>query len=164
MVEKMGFETNLHREQHPYGRARGETVAINGREIFFRSQVEVRFAGALQRLKEAGAIIEWQYEPKDFKFPDIERGTCSYRPDFHAVWANPEIGEQWYEIKSRNGLKQKDVTKYKRLAKRYPEVKLTLVMGGEPTGSSKTAIRQRILLDNARKYVDHVSYLKDWKV
>ena len=165
MIEKMGFETNILPENHPYGHARGETVEINGRSVYFKSQVEVRFAGILQRLKEIGAIIDWQYEPKDFWFNDIRRGTCSYRPDFHAVWANPDYGEQWYECKSTNGLRQKDLTKFKRMAKRYPEIKLVLVLPHEPsTGSSKSAIRQRILIDKAAKYLDHVTYLTDWKV
>lgn len=159
MVEKMGFEKNLRHENHPYGRARPETVEINGKEIYLRSQVEVRFAYALQRLKEAGAIIEWQHEPKDFWFQGVKRGTCSYRPDFHAAWADPKTGSVWYETKSKNGLKQKDVTKYKRMAKDYPDITLVLVLGGPPSTT-----RQKILLDNALKYVDHVSYLKDWKV
>ncbi len=147
----------------PYGRARGEELEIGGRRFYCRSQVEVRFARILEQLKEAGAIVTWDYEPKDFWFEDIRRGTCSYRPDFRVVWADE--GEIWYETKSAGGLRQKDVTKYRRMAKRYPQIRLVLLLSRPLSqGCSRAAVRQRILLDNARKYLDHITYLTDWPV
>jgi hypothetical protein len=156
---KMGYEQHLP-EHIPYGRARGQHEVVNGRSVYFKSQVEVRFATILQRLQQASAIVEWDYEGKEFWFDDIRRGTCSYRPDFRAVW--PEEGEVYYETKSTSGLRQRDVTKFRRMAKRYPDVKLVLVLPRKPSqGHSKSAVRQRILLDKASRYIDHVWFLGD---
>jgi hypothetical protein len=159
---KMGYEQHLT-DHIPYGRARGQHEVVNGKSVYLKSQVEVRFLTIGQRLQQTGAVLEVEYEPKTFWFDDIRRGTCSYTPDFRFLWADNEE-EVYYETKSTNGLRQKDVTKYRRMAKRYPEVKLVLVLPREPRGSSKSAIRQRILLDNASKYVHHVTYLTDWRI
>lgn len=168
---KMGFEPwAMMRPNHPYGRAHAQTVEIGGRTIRFKSQTEVNFAMVLERLREAGAIVSWDYEPKEFWFEGIKRGRVSYKPDFLAVWAdhihNDETpGEVYYETKCSGGLKQVDVTKYHRMAIYHPDVKLVLVLPRSPSqGNSKSAIRQRILLENAEKYIDHVTYLTDWRV
>jgi len=155
---------NSLREHVPYGRARGEEVEVNGRTIYFKSQVEVKFAGMLEALRQAGAIVTWEYEPKDFWFEGIRRGTCSYRPDFCVVWAQNRE-EIWYETKTPGNLTQKDVTKYRRMAQHYPAVKLVLVLSRAPSdGHSKSAVRQRIMTDKASRYLHHVTCLSDWKI
>ena len=94
----------------------------------------------------------------------LERGTVSYKPDFKVVWAGDEDKAIiYYEIK-RNNLMQKDITKFKRMAKYYPDVKLVLVFQGKTAGNGKWAIRTRILLSSAQKYVNHIWYVdEDYK-
>lgn len=119
-----------------------------------KSNAEYSFALMLDRLQQAGEVVEWLYEPTKFWFEGIRAGTTSYRPDFYVIWAG-DAEHIYYEIK-RGNIQQKDITKYKRLAKRYPDVVLVLVVPKIPQGRSKSAIRMRILLDKANEYVDHI--------
>ncbi len=120
-----------------------------------KSNAEYSFALLLDRLMEAegdGRVIDWLYEPKSFVFDDIKFGTRQYRPDFWVKYKDEEI---YCEVK-RGHIIQKDVTKYKRMFNNYPEIKLVLVFQGKTAGKGKWAIRLRILLSSARKYVHHV--------
>ena len=48
-------------------------------------------------------------------------------------------------------MRQKDITKYKRMASRYPEIKLVLVVAKIPSRG-----KYKNYNDSAKKYVDHV--------
>ena len=87
---------------------------INGREQFFRSRWEANAARLLDYLK-----IKWEYEVKTFWFDGIKRGTRSYTPDFYLPDENKYI-----EVKG--WMDKKSLTRMKRMAKYYPEIKIEL--------------------------------------
>lgn len=91
--------------------------------IYFRSSWEYYYAIFLEKLKQDGKIKEYFHEPKCFWFNDIKRGVRSYLPDFLIVHLNGL--EEWVETKGL--MDTKSVTKMKRMAKYYPEVKIRLV-------------------------------------
>jgi hypothetical protein len=123
-------------------------VIIDGTEYHFKSKQEYKWAQYLEVLRGLGAIEKWEYEFKTFWFNGIKRGVVSYTPDFW-VW---EDGVQvLHEVKVH--LTQKDVTKYKRLAKYYPDEKLILVMNCGTKKAEK--IRRR---ENALRFVEKIIY------
>lgn len=98
---------------------------IAGKKIFFRSRWEYRYALYLQFLKEHNEISDWLYEPKVFYFEGVKRGTTNYKPDFLAIWNNGT--EEYVEIKGYET--PKDRTKWKRMAKYFPDVRLRVIKG-----------------------------------
>ena len=68
-------------------------------------------------------IKKWEYEPDKFIFEEIKYGTRSYTPDFKIF--NNDGSIEYFEVKGYMDSKSK--TKLKRMAKYYPETKLTLV-------------------------------------
>jgi hypothetical protein len=91
--------------------------------IFFRSSWEFYYACFLEKLKQEGKIKEWFHECKTFWFLEIKRGVRSYLPDFLVIHNNNT--EEWSEVKGFYD--SKSITKMKRMAKYYPEVKIRLV-------------------------------------
>jgi hypothetical protein len=91
--------------------------------IFFRSSWEYYYAIFLQKLKQEKKIIDWVHEPKTFWFPEIKRGVRSYLPDFCIKHLNGS--EEWSEVKGFYD--SKSITKMKRMAKYYPQIKIRLV-------------------------------------
>lgn len=85
--------------------------------ISVRSESEYIYALWLNERKKDGTIVSWEYEPKEFLFPEITRGCVGYIPDFK-VWISPYEYE-WHEVKG--WLDQKSRTKIKRFKKYYPE-------------------------------------------
>lgn len=107
-------------------RAKGGKRWIGDREIYFRSAWEANYARYLEWLVGLGQIAGWEYEPKEFWFEGIKRGTRSYKPDFQ-VWETKEY-YQWIEIKGWMDSISK--TKLKRFKKYHPrEYKLLVVIG-----------------------------------
>lgn len=96
---------------------------INGKTIFFRSLWEVNYALYLDFLVKQKQILSWEYEKDVFIFHKIQSGTRSYRPDFKIK--NNDGTEEYHEIKG--WMDPKSVTKLKRMAKYYPEVKLIVI-------------------------------------
>jgi len=96
---------------------------VGGKRIFFRSRWEYRYCLYLQYLKEQGQIVDWQYEPLTFWFEGIRRGTNNYKPDFLVIHSNQ--AEEFVEVKGYETAK--DRTKYKRMAKYHPTVRLRVV-------------------------------------
>lgn len=95
---------------------------IDGREIFFRSDWEYKFALWLQGLKAKHVIQNWEHEPETFWFNAIKRGVRSYTPDFKVV--NPDGSHYWVEVKGYMDAKSR--TKLKRFRKYYPTEQLVL--------------------------------------
>jgi hypothetical protein len=154
-IEYMGFEANrkIHRifgKRHEY---KGYTL---------KSDAEYSFALLLDVLVETGEVVEWEYEPKDFWYEGIRRGTASYRPDFRVFW-KAEDCNTWYEVKQRGGrsITPKDVTKWKRFAARYPEEKLVLVYPSEPNPRKRNgkANPMYLRIQGGKKYLHHVWYV-----
>ncbi len=115
--EKLGLKVPQHKQFW--------AIIGNKEPIYFRSSWEYYYAIFLEKLQQEGKIRHWFHEPKVFWFNDIKRGVRSYLPDFCIVHLNGT--EEWSEVK---GFKDaKSMTKMKRMAKYYPEVKIRLVDG-----------------------------------
>ena len=121
---------------------------VGGKQHYFRSGLEVRWARYLQILKELGEIEEWLYEPKTFWFEKIKRGTNSYKPDFKIISSFLrtcyENQYSWHEVKGF--LQQKDCTKFRRMQKYYPGENMILVI-------QRITKKNKLLVDRCRKYV-----------
>jgi len=91
--------------------------------IYFRSSWEYYYAIFLEKLKQEKKIKDYFHEPKCFWFEPIKRGVRSYLPDFLIIHLNGS--EEWVETKGL--MCNKSITKMKRMAKYYPEVKIRLV-------------------------------------
>jgi hypothetical protein len=74
-------------------------------------------------MKTHGHIIEWEHEPLTFYFEGIKRGTTNYKPDFRVTFPSSKV--EWFEVKGYESAK--DRTKYKRMAKYYPDVVLRVI-------------------------------------
>lgn len=98
-------------------------VEQDGKRFYAKSNWERRYAKYLSLLKKHKHIIDYHYEPKIFYFEGIKRGTNSYTPDFLIEWSNGT--KEWHEVKGYET--DKDRTKYKRMAKYYPEEKLRVI-------------------------------------
>ena len=108
--------------------ARTFTKAAGGRrpdlgETFFRSRWEANYARYLNLLMKMGVVEKWEFESQTFWFDGIKRGVMSYLPDFKVWYKNsPPV---FVEIKG--WVQAKDRTKWKRMAKYHPTVKLEIV-------------------------------------
>lgn len=96
---------------------------IGGKRCYFKSRWEYRYALYLELLKKHKYIVDWKYEPKTFYFEGIKRGTTNYKPDYHIEFPNGRF--EWHEVKGYET--DKDRTKYKRMAKYFPEEKLIVI-------------------------------------
>lgn len=96
---------------------------LGGKRVFVRSKWELRYAMYLQMLKEHNEILDWKHESKTFWFEGVMRGTNNYKPDFEVFHKNGM--NEFIEIKGYETAK--DRTKWKRMAKYHPEVKLRIV-------------------------------------
>lgn len=101
-------------------------AVIDGKTYNFRSKLEYNWAMYLQFLKESGEIYDWRYEQTKFLFPDETIGAKQFLVDFDVL--NNDWTLEYHETKG--WLQGKDVTKFKRVAKYRPEVKITLIMSG----------------------------------
>lgn len=145
-MSKMGFETN-RRIIADYKCQAGWAV-VGGQRYYFRCKLERRWAEYLQILKDWEAILDWEYEPRRFEFANIRSGTVFYTPDFRITEKDKHY---WHEVKGH--LHQKDVTKFRRMAKRYPDEKIILVMQAIPMKWTRKGAEKMRRLKNARKYV-----------
>jgi hypothetical protein len=98
---------------------------IDGRQIYFRSDWEYKFAKYLQLHKQSNVIQDWEHEPQTFWFDAIRRGTRSYLPDFKVL--NPDGTHYWAEVKGYMDAKSR--TKIKRFRKYYPNEQLVVIDG-----------------------------------
>ena len=123
---------------------------IGGKHYKFRSKLECNWAKYLQFLKESGEIYDWRYEQTKFLFPDETIGAKQFLVDFDVL--NNDWTLEYHETKG--WLQGKDVTKFKRVAKYRPEVKITLIMSGK---ARKDANRLRQI----KKYADRIIFAPD---
>lgn len=106
----------------PYQKATGgKREDLGG--TYFRSAWEANWARYLNLLKKTGEIQGWEYEPDEFEFHRIKRGSRFYKPDFKVI--NRDGSIEYHEVKGY--MTQKSMTKLKRMEKYYPEVKVVLV-------------------------------------
>lgn len=105
----------------------GKRADIGG--VYFRSKWEANVARVLALLLDRGAVYAWAYEPREFEFFEIRRGTRFYLPDFQ-VWSDPER-YQWWEVKG--WMDKTSRIKIDRFRKYYPgeAAKLVIIGPGE---------------------------------
>ena len=127
---------------------------VGGQKYYFKSGFEARWAKYLETLKGMGIVKEWFYEPHKFEFEKIRSGTVFYTPDFFVQYPNGEM--LWHETKGH--LTQKDVTKFRRMAKYYPDEKIVLVMQNIPAKHTRKNTEKFRRLGNARKYVERIIF------
>ena len=135
-----GFGKSL-RQLHP--NKAGKRADLDNR--YFRSAMEANFARYLNFLVRIGSVVEWHYEPIEFRFNEsaavtanawwkaqgkrralkgVERGAASfYRPDFRVIWKDGP--PEFMEVKGWNSPTSK--AKLKRMAAYFPREKVTLV-------------------------------------
>lgn len=92
--------------------------------IFFRSSWEANYARYLDLLIKFKVVKSWQFEPEIFWFEGVRRGVVSYKPDFKVYYHGDERPE-YIEIKGWEVAK--DRTKWKRMKKYHPHIKLVVV-------------------------------------
>ncbi len=103
--------------------AKGGYRADLGR-IYFRSGWEANYARYLNLLIKFGAVEKWDFEPETFWFAGIKRGAVSYKPDFRIKYKGDAVLE-YVEIKGY--VIPKDRTKWKRMKKYHPHIKLVVI-------------------------------------
>jgi hypothetical protein len=96
---------------------------IDNKKYYYKSRWEYRYALYLDLMKRHNHIVDWFYEPHTFYFEGIKRGTTNYKPDFKVIF--PSSNEEWIEVKGY--MDSKSITKIKRMAKYFPEIKLRVV-------------------------------------
>lgn len=90
---------------------------------YFRSRWEYNYAVYLEWLRANGQIKKWEHEPETFWFKGIKRGVMSYLIDFRITNCDNTI--EYHEVKGF--MDKRSVTKIKRMAKYYPDVKLVVI-------------------------------------
>ncbi|MCF8009450.1 MAG: hypothetical protein K9K32_06760 [Halanaerobiales bacterium] len=135
-----GVYSVKHNKGSIYSDAKGgKREDLNGQ--YFRSAWEANYARYLNFVGE-----KWEYEPKEFEFEEIKRGTRFYTPDFYLP-----NKDQYVEIKG--WFRRKDKTKLKRFKKYYPEEfkKLILVIDRKFKGK-QAIIANEIGINNIESY------------
>ncbi len=145
-MEKLGFG-GISRFKMKYGNE-PRHVTIDGREFHFKSLLEYRYAQYLELLRTQGHLLHWEYEYHQFMFEDEIKGAKVYTPDFLVTLKDSKL--EYHECKGL--LTGSDVTKFKRMAKYYPKVDITLVF-------MKSDRRQANRIRTAMKYVRDVKYI-----
>jgi len=98
---------------------------IDGKRMYLKSLWEKRYCQYLSLLKQQGEIKDYWYEAEVFWFEGIMRGTNNYKPDFKIEENSGIIS--FVEVKGYTT--PKDKTKWKRMAKYHPQVKLRIIDG-----------------------------------
>ena len=93
-------------------------------DIYFRSSWEANYARYLNLLMKIGVVEEWEFEPTTFWFDGVRRGVVSYRPDFRVKYKG-DVTPEYVEVKGWETAK--DRTKWRRMKKYHPEIKLVIV-------------------------------------
>lgn len=96
---------------------------VGGRKYYFKSLWEKRYALYLDFLKRHGKIKEWWYEPDQFWFDGIKRGTKAYLPDFKVLFNSGIV--EYIEVKGY--MDKKSATKLKRMRIYHPKVLLRII-------------------------------------
>lgn len=91
---------------------------IGGKKYYLKSLYEINYANYLEWLRTEGLLIDWEYEPKTFKFPkdSYKAGPFYYKPDFRVAYKN---SVEWHEVKGWMNPSSKK--KIKRFHKHFPE-------------------------------------------
>lgn len=104
-----------------YSSKGGKRPDLDG--LYVRSTWEANIARVLVMLQNRGLVVMWEYEPDEFEFHEIKRGTRFYRPDFK-VWF-PGMLPIYWEVKGY--LDRVSQTKLKRMARYYSDVEIVVI-------------------------------------
>lgn len=99
----------------------GKRADLNNQ--FFRSSWEANYARYLNILIRQQVIIKWEYEPDEFEFVKIKRGTRYYIPDFKVFYPNGSF--EYHEVKGYYD--RTSLTKLKRFRKYFPHLSLIMI-------------------------------------
>lgn len=101
----------------------GWRVVGNAR-IYFRSRWEANYARYLEYLRESGALLSWQHEPKTFWFPNTGAGSkrC-YLPDFSVTTTDGAL--TYHEVKG--WMDPRSVEALCLMRDCYPDIHIVLV-------------------------------------
>lgn len=116
-------------------------LEIDGKRMYLKSLWEKRYCLYLSFMKKHSHIIDYWYEPDTFWFEGIKRGTNNYKPDFKVEF--PSGVSEYFEVKGYET--SKDRTKYKRMSKYYPNIKLSVV--GKEWFKNNSPILKNVLQD-----------------
>ncbi len=153
MAEMLGFEKDkrIRRKYHNDP----AWATIGGKEYYFRSKFERRWAEYLELLLTQGHIVEWWYEPQVFVFEGVKSGPVCYHPDFKV--AERDSVYHWEETKGLHDGQTN--TKLKRMVEYYPGEAIDLVLLHIPK-SGKGARRREIAAKYCRRIVDGGAILR----
>jgi hypothetical protein len=116
-------------------------VEIDGKKMYLKSLWEKRYCLYLSFMKKHGHIVDYWYEPDTFWFDGIKRGTNNYTPDWKVQF--PSGATEYFEVKGYET--PKDRTKYKRMEKYHPNIKLSVV--GKEWFKINSPILKKVLPD-----------------
>ena len=123
LSDRMSKQQAENKLRKGYSRGKqGKRADLDDR--YFRSAWEANFARYLNFLIEKKQIYKWDYEVDTYWFHEIKRGTRSYTPDFK-IWDTPNSEPYYIEVKG--WMDQKSITKLKRMAKYYPDIRIDIV-------------------------------------
>lgn len=136
------FGIGLMSEENRAARSARQRAAINARpasqcytrtkgghredlgDIYFRSAWEANYARYLNLMMKLKVVQSWEFEPETFWFDGVKRGAVSYKPDFKVYYRGDEKPE-YVEVKGWEVAK--DRTKWRRMKKYHPQIKLVIV-------------------------------------
>lgn len=100
--------------------------------------------------------IKWIYEPQEFEFYKIKRGSRFYKPDFYLP-----ASDSWVELKGL--FKASDKTKLKRFKKYYPEefAKLQFIIFDPYARSKANAETLKFLVEELGIYFIKIGSYKE---
>lgn len=124
------------------------TAKFNGRNCYFRSQFEYKWACYLQFLKDSKIIKDWFYEPDIFIFEGERTAPVQYRPDFKLIGTDSK--ELYQECKGYHDGQTN--SKLRRMARHYPDVVMELVLMRIPKKGKVN--RRRIAEKYVRRIID----------
>lgn len=105
-----------------FSNARGWKT-VDGKEFYFKSTWEYRYALHLDYLKKIGYVLSWEYEPKTFLFEKIKSGTRTYKPDFLVNFASGL--RSWVEVKGFMDARSKtQISRFKRF---FPDEPIKII-------------------------------------
>lgn len=119
---------------------------------YFRSKMEANIARYYNYIK-----INWFYEPREYKFEKIKRGTKYYKPDFYL----PAPERLFIEVKGY--FRPIDKTKLRRFKKYYPEefARLRFIIPDKYSRSKANGEMIKFLCDDLGiDFNDIISYKK----
>lgn len=141
------------RTLHVEWRNKPERCVIGGKDYYYESQIERKWALYLQILKDLGAIIDWEYEPPRFEFKERYRHKRVYTLDFKVEEQGSygKILTAYHEVKT--SLRQTDIRRFRYMAADYPDVVMVLVLPYCSRNSNQARLR-----GDALRYVERIVY------